>query len=291
MLATLIPWPLRSCVFELVSHVANRYAFFRSRRAEGWLLCIVLFQTFTNTLRTQQKYRDPGYISSSYCGPFCLSDYPKHKINWLSKLQPSYRSVLLFSLVPLVFLYFGLHFRIVTYLCRNLFPDTILYNAAVAKTALTSKLDLCCKPLSAQPACMANTRDAPTNLRSEVLMEQCTLCLFYFRWLPVYFIRYELYILSTVYYYARYEGSISISSNTTYVRTRYMNVRDEYISFVTPRPRISIYAPEVFWIFCCWTARYSIYGVYTPHLYACDGVPYWIECLRIYVYKKSLALR
>ena len=134
------------------------------------------------------KYRDPVSISSSYlcrtqtyCAPFCLSDYPKHKIKWWSKWQPSYRSVLQCSLAPLVFLYFGSHFRIVTFLCRNRFPDTMLHTAAVAKTAVTSKFDLCGRPLSAQRVCMANTRDAPANLMSEVCMEQCTLCFFFFR--------------------------------------------------------------------------------------------------------------
>ena len=82
---------------------------------------------------------------------------------------------------PPCVLYFGLHFRIVTYLCRNRFPNTMLYMAAVAKTAVTSKFDFSFRPLSAQRACMANTRDVPTNLMSEVCMEQCTLCSFYFR--------------------------------------------------------------------------------------------------------------
>ena len=154
----------------------------------GDVFCLIFRATVHKHFAYSTKYRDPGSISSSYlcrmqtyCGPFCLSDYPKHKIKCWSKWQPSYRSVLLFSLAPLVFLYFGLHFRIVTYLCRNRFPDTMLYMAAVAKTAVTSKFDLCCRPLSAQRACMANTRDAPTNLMSEVCTEQCTLCLFYFR--------------------------------------------------------------------------------------------------------------
>ena len=48
----------------------------------------------------------------------------------------------------------------------------MLYMADVAKTAVTSKFDLYCTPLSAQRAGMANTRDAPTNLISEVCMEQ-----------------------------------------------------------------------------------------------------------------------
>ena len=129
------------------------------------------------------KYRDPVSISSSYlcrtqtyCAPFCLSDYPKHKIKWWSKWQPSYRSVLqiFVGISCAFFVFFCLHFRIVTYLCRNSFPDTMLYIAAVAKTARNSKLDLCCRPLSAQRACMANTRDAPTNLMSEVCI-----CLLY----------------------------------------------------------------------------------------------------------------
>ena len=50
----------------------------------------------------------------------------------------------------------------------------MLYMAAVAKTAVTSKVDLSCRPLYAQQACMANTRDAPTNLMSDVCTEQCT---------------------------------------------------------------------------------------------------------------------
>ena len=134
MLAKLKTWTLRSCVFELVSHVAPRYACFSFQTCKG--MFFVLFfscHTLTNTFRTQQKYRDPGSISSSYLcrmqtygGPICLSDYPKHKIKCWSKWQPSYRSVLQFSLAPLLFLYFGLRFRTVTHLCRNRFPDTML---------------------------------------------------------------------------------------------------------------------------------------------------------------------
>ena len=65
-----------------------------------------------------------------------------------------------------VFLYFGSHFRIVIFICRNRFPDTMLYMAAVAKAAAISKFDLSCRPLSAQRAYEANTRDARTNLMS-----------------------------------------------------------------------------------------------------------------------------
>ena len=138
-------WPLRSCVFELVSHVATRYAFFSFQTCRGMFFVSFLCHTLTNTFRTQQRYRGPGSISSSYCGSFCLSDYLKHKIKCWSKWQPSHRSVLQSSLAPLVFLYFGLHFRLVTYLCRNRFPDTMLYMAVVAKTAVTTKFDLRCR--------------------------------------------------------------------------------------------------------------------------------------------------
>ena len=92
----------------------------------------------------------------------------------LVKMATIIYSVSQFSLSPLVFLYFGSHFRIVIFLRRNRSPDTMLYIAVVAKTAVTSEFDLSCKPLSAQRACMANTRDAPTNLMSDVCMEQCT---------------------------------------------------------------------------------------------------------------------
>ena len=60
------------------------------------------------------------------------------------------------------------------YFSRNRFPDIMLYMSAVAKIAVTSKFDLSCRPLPAQRARMANTRDAPTNLMSEDCMEQCT---------------------------------------------------------------------------------------------------------------------
>ena len=81
----------------------------------------------------------------------------------------SYHSVLQFSLAPLVSLYFGSHFQIVVFLCRNRFPDTMLYMAAVAKAAATSKFDLSGRPLSAQRAFMVNTRDACTNLMSRLV--------------------------------------------------------------------------------------------------------------------------
>ena len=108
--------------------------------------------TFTNTFRTQRKYRDPGSISSSYlcrmqtyCGLFCLSDYPKHKS--IDGRNDNHHIVAFCNFRwPLVFPYFGLHFRLVTFLCRNRFPGTRLHMAAVAKTVVTSKFDLCCRP-------------------------------------------------------------------------------------------------------------------------------------------------
>ena len=57
-----------------------------------------------------------------------------------------YHSVLQFSLAPLVFLYFGSHSRIVICRCTNRFQDTMLYTAAVATAAATSKFDLSCRP-------------------------------------------------------------------------------------------------------------------------------------------------
>ena len=61
-------------------------------------------------------------------------------------------------------------FRIVIFLCRNRFQDTMLYMAAVAKTAATSKFDLSGRPLSAQRAFMANTREARANLMSRFVL-------------------------------------------------------------------------------------------------------------------------
>ena len=43
-------------------------------------------------------------------------------------------------------------------------------------------------------------------LMSEVSTEQCMLWSFYFRYLTVYYTRYELYILSAILYYTRYQG-------------------------------------------------------------------------------------
>ena len=117
--------------------------------------------TYANVLRDCASIRSAA--------PLSVRVYPKHKIKRWSKWQPSYHSVLQFSLAPLVFLYFGSHFRIVVFLCRKRFPDNMFYVAAVAKAAPTSKFDFSCRPLSAQRARIwytANTRDARTNLIS-----------------------------------------------------------------------------------------------------------------------------
>ena len=95
-----------------------------------------------------------------------LSDYPKHKINCWSRWQPLYHSALQFSLAPVVLLYFGSHFRIALFLCRNPDPGKMFCMVDVANAAATSEFDLSCRPLSAQRACMTNTGDARTNLMS-----------------------------------------------------------------------------------------------------------------------------
>ena len=69
----------------------------------------------------------------------------------------SYHSVLQFSLAPVVLLYFGSHFRIALFLCRNPDPGKMFCMVDVANAAATSEFDLSCRPLSAQRVCMANT--------------------------------------------------------------------------------------------------------------------------------------
>ena len=102
-------------------------------------------------------------IRVSVLRPLCLSDYPKHKIKCWSKWQPSYHSVLQFSLAPVVFLYFGSLFQIEVFLCRNRFPDTMLYMAAVAKAAATSKFHFSCRPLLLSEHKM-QTRTTPVRI-------------------------------------------------------------------------------------------------------------------------------
>ena len=155
---------------------------FRSRRVGGCFWFHFLCHTITNTFRTQQKYRDQVPSRLVTAAPFVCPTIPSIKSNFGSNDNHHSVAFCKCSLVPLVFFsIFGLHFRIVAYLRRNRLPDTMLYMAAIAKTAVNSNFDLCCRPLSAQRAGMANTRDAPTNLMSEVCMEHCTLYLLYFR--------------------------------------------------------------------------------------------------------------
>ena len=61
---------------------------FRSRRVKGCFWFYFSCHTFTNTFCTQQKYRDPGSMSSSYlcrmqiyCGPFVCATIPSTKSN------------------------------------------------------------------------------------------------------------------------------------------------------------------------------------------------------------------
>ena len=164
--------------------------------------------------------------------PLFLSDYAKHEIRCWSKRQPSHHSVLPFSLAPLVVLYFGSHFRAVIFILRNRFPDSMLYMAAVATTAVTSKFDLSCRPFYAQQACMPSTRDAPTILMSEVCTEQCTRRLrfvyFCFRCVNRYtyynsttFIPYAINSI-VLYQVPRVKSTFHLIRYTWYVRTRYI---------------------------------------------------------------------
>ena len=95
--------------------------------------------------------------------------------------------------VPFTFVHIS---KIVVFLCGNRYPDKMLTCRPLTMDASNSMVDLSCRPLFAQRACMANTRDAPTNLMPKICMEQCALRPFYFRQLPVYRTRYDLYILS-----------------------------------------------------------------------------------------------
>ena len=147
-----------------------------------------IFVPHAHTLRTPQSTvtQVPSrLVTCAECrhtaAPFVCPTIPNIKSNVGRNGNHHIVAFCQFSLPLLCVCFFCSHFRIVTYPCRNRFPDTMLYMAAVAKTAVTSKFDLCCRSLSAQRAGMANARDAPTNLMSDVCTEQCTLCLFYFR--------------------------------------------------------------------------------------------------------------
>ena len=67
--------------------------FFSFQTCRGMFFALCFVPQFTNTFRTQRKYRDPGCISSSnlcrmqtYCGHFCLSDYRKDENRMLVEM-------------------------------------------------------------------------------------------------------------------------------------------------------------------------------------------------------------
>ena len=78
MLAKLKTWPLRSCVFELVSHAAARYAFsFVPDLQKGLVLSHVSCHSRSPTRSVLEQNYDPCSLSSSYlcrmqtyCHPF-----------------------------------------------------------------------------------------------------------------------------------------------------------------------------------------------------------------------------
>ena len=123
--------------------------------------------------------------------------------------------------------------RTVTYLCRNGLPETMLCMAAVATTVVTSKFDFCCRPLSAYEQAWP-TRVTPLLSHARSLYGAA----YAIKSIVLYQVRTLYPISSAVLYSTRYQGSVNLSSNTTDVRVRYMHVRDEYISYVAPRPRI-----------------------------------------------------
>ena len=233
--------------------------FFSFRTRRGMFFVLFFVPQFTNTFRTQQKYRDPGSISSSYlcrmqtyCSPFCLSNYPKHKIKCWSKWQPSYGSVLQFSLAPLVFLYFGLHFRIVAFLRRNLDPGKMFYMAAVTNAAATvsstSFVGLFLLSEYAWP-----TRVTPLLISCQKFVWSCGRSTFddYRCTIPgTNFISYQ--------HYSIIPGTKG-KSTFQLIRHTYVPGTCMYAMSTshTWRPVLgfSIHALEVFWIFCCRTPR------------------------------------
>ena len=147
-----------------------------------------LCHTLTNTFRTPQSTvtQVPSrLVTCAECrhtaAPFVCPTIPSKKSNVGRNDNHHIVAFCTFWWPLFVFLYFGSYFREVVFLRRNPDPGKMFYMAAITNAAVTSKFDLCCRSLSAQRAGMANTRDAPTYLMSDVCTEQCTLCLFYFR--------------------------------------------------------------------------------------------------------------
>ena len=172
MLAKLKTWPLRSCVFELLSLMQPPdMHFFRSRRSGGWFL---------------------SYFSCHSSKTLCVLN------------------------------------------------------------TVTSKFDLCCRPLSAQRVCMANTL-TPLLISCQKFVWSCGRSTFddYRCTIPgTNFISYQQYCIipgtkgKWTFHLIRHtyvSGTCMYAMNTSH----------------TWRPVLgfSIYALEVFWIFCCRTPR------------------------------------
>ena len=163
MLAKFKTWPLRSRVFELCLSCSRSICIlFRSRHAVGcFFFCLIFRATvhehfpYSNETTTHVPSR---LVTCAECRhtatPFVCPTIPRMKSNkcW-SPWQPSYRSVLQFSLAPLsvpFFFFFFFWFR---------FPDPgkMFYKAVVAYTAVTSKFDVSCRP-PPQRVFMVHTR-------------------------------------------------------------------------------------------------------------------------------------
>ena len=134
MLAKFKTWSLRSCVFEHVSHAAARYAFCFVPALQKWFFFFCLI--FRATVHQQFPYSNKTtthvpsrLVTCAECRhtatPFVCPTIPRMKSNKCSSpWQPSYRSVLQFSLAPvLCSSFFGSYFREVVLLRRN--PDLV----------------------------------------------------------------------------------------------------------------------------------------------------------------------
>ena len=119
----------------------------------------LFFESFSTEryIRTSYANVQRDYTSICTAGPFVCPSIPI--INqMLVEMATIYPSVLQFSLAPRVFLYFGSHFRIVIFICRNRFQDTMLYMAAAAKqprpVSSTSPVGLFLLSEHASPTCV-----------------------------------------------------------------------------------------------------------------------------------------
>ena len=168
MLAKFKTWPLPSCVFELVSHAAARYAFsFVPDLQKGLFLSHVSCHSRSPTRSVLEQNYDPCPLSSSY----------------LCRMQ--------------------------TYCHPFRQKKTTRVRCLIWQPSQTQPRQYVRRLLSAS-FCSASVHSPhawrPYYLMSEVSTEQCMLWSFYFRYLTVYYTRYELYILSAILYYTRYQG-------------------------------------------------------------------------------------